>query len=224
MIGGGFVFALLPVLRNLFKEDEAELQEALQRHSEHFNAHPYLSNLALGAVCRMEEEGEDPEEIRRFKLAVKGPLGSLGDAVIWVGWRPATVLGALVLALAGATPAITVGFFLIAYNMGHLALRAWGFNAGLNRGKQVAVSIRAAGFPTLADNLAALGVFLMGGLVGLAFARGWDVLSWALVLLVAAGGIWGIWLGSLVGQKGWRWSFWAVAGAISIIFLVGWFG
>ncbi len=92
MIGGGFAFAILPVLRRLHRGDPEAFRDALQRHSEHFNAHPYLADLALGAVCRMEAERRDPEEIRRFKLAVRGPLGSLGDTLIWVGWRPATVL------------------------------------------------------------------------------------------------------------------------------------
>jgi len=224
MIGGGFVFALLPFLRRVFKGDEEGFQKALHRHSEHFNAHPYFSSLALGAACRMEEEAEDPEEIRRFKSAVRGPLGSLGDAVVWVGWRPALVLGALTLALAGAPPGVTVAFFLIGYNVGHLTLRIWGFKAGLERGKRVGDSVRAARFPKIADTLAAAGVFLLGGLVGLAFGKALDVFSWALLLLALTGGVWGIWLGSLVGQKGWRWSFWAVFATLGVVFLAGWCG
>ena len=78
MIGGGFAFALLPILRRIYRGDPEAFKESLQRHSEHFNAHPYLANLALGAASRMEEEGRDPEEIRRFKLAVRGALGKHG--------------------------------------------------------------------------------------------------------------------------------------------------
>ncbi|MFC1661214.1 PTS system mannose/fructose/sorbose family transporter subunit IID, partial [Gemmatimonadota bacterium] len=133
MIGGGFAFAILPVLRALFGKTGEGLRSALQRHCDHFNAHPYLASLALGAVCRMEEESRDPEEVRRFKTAVRGPFGSLGDALIWVGWRPATVLAALTLALAGVPPGWTVGFFLVLYNLGHLTLRIWGFQTGLSR-------------------------------------------------------------------------------------------
>jgi len=224
MIGGGFVFAILPILRRLNKGDPEGFRRALQRHSEHFNAHPYLADLALGAVSRMEEEGRDPEEIRRFKMAVRGPLGSMGDALVWVGWRPATVLAALVLALAGATPGVTVFFFLILYNLGHLLLRVWGFRVGLERGSQVGDSLRTVAFSKQADRLAAVGVFLLGGLVGLALGWSWAVESWTLLLLGTAGGIWGFWLGSLVGQNGWRWTFWGVSGAIGVIFLVGWFG
>lgn len=224
MIGGGFAFAILPVLRRLHRGDPEGFREALQRHTEHFNAHPYLADLALGAVCRMEEEERDPEEIRRFKLAVRGPLGSLGDALIWVGWRPATVLATLVLALAGAPPGATVFFFLVLYNAGHLVLRAWGFRVGLERGSQVGDSLRAVALPKQADRFAAVGVFLMGGMVGLALGWSWAGGSWPLQLLGVAGGIWGFWLGSLVGQQAWRWTFWGISGAIGVIFLVGWFG
>lgn len=224
MLGGGFAFGILPVLKKLYKDDPESLRESIRRHSEHFNAHPYLADLALGAACRMEEEGRDPEEIRRFKLAVRGPLGSLGDALVWVGWRPATVLAALVLALAGAPPGVTVFFFLILYNLGHVGLRVWGFRVGVERGSQVGDSLRAAAFPRQADRLAAVGVFLLGGLVGLAVGWSWAAESWPLLLLGCTGGVWGFWLGGLVGQRGWRWTLWGVSAAVGLIYLVGWIG
>ncbi|MGD8361169.1 MAG: PTS system mannose/fructose/sorbose family transporter subunit IID, partial [Gemmatimonadota bacterium] len=71
MLGAGFGFSILPTLRQVYREDPGGFKEAVGRHSEHFNAHPYLANLALGAVCRMEKDGKDSEEIRRFKLAVR---------------------------------------------------------------------------------------------------------------------------------------------------------
>jgi PTS system mannose-specific IID component len=224
MLGGGFAFAVLPVLRKYKGKESEELKEALQRHSEHFNAHPYLANLALGAACRMEEENRDPEEIRRFKLAIRGPLGSMGDALVWVGWRPATLLAALVLALAGAPPLFTVLFFLVLYNLGHLTLRSWGFRVGRERGSQIGDSLRVAALARKADQLSGIGVFLLGGATGLTLARGWAIADWPLLLLATVGGVWGLWLGSLVGQKGWRWTFLAVSGAIALIFVVGWVG
>ena len=172
----------------------------------------------------MEENGRDPEEIRRFKLAVRGPLGGLGDALVWVGWRPATVLAALVLAFAGAPPGVTVFFFLILYNLGHLALRAWGFRVGLEWGSQVGDSLRALALPKQAERFQSAGIFLLGGLVGLALAWGWRETDWPLLLLATTGVIWGLWLGSLVGQRGWRWTFWGIPGAIGLIFLAGWLG
>ena len=55
MIGGGFGFALLPVLRGLFEGERFD--EALARHCDHFNSHPYLAGLALGATSCTDVTG-----------------------------------------------------------------------------------------------------------------------------------------------------------------------
>jgi mannose/fructose/N-acetylgalactosamine-specific phosphotransferase system component IID len=224
MLGGGFAFAILPVLRKLYQGDPLRFQEALRRHAEHFNAHPYLANLALGAVIRMEEEGRSPEEIRRFKVAVRGALGGLGDVLVWVGWRPTTILAALLLAMAGASPAVTVCLFLVVYNLGHLTLRIWGYRVGLERGSQVGDSLRSLALPRQADRLASIGVFLLGGSAGLALGRGWEMEGWAIFLLWVTGCVWGFWIGSLLGQRSWKWIFWGVSAAIGGVLTAGWFG
>lgn len=222
MIGTGFGFSILPTLRRVYRENPEGFEEALHRHSEHFNAHPYLANLALGAACRMEMDGTDPEEIRRFKLAVRGPLGGLGDSLVWAGWRPATVLASLVLALSGASPATTVLFFLVVYNLGHLLLRLGGFAVGLERGSQVGDPLRKLSLPHQADRLAGMGVFFLGGVLGLVLGRGWGfgihVLPWGVLLGL------GLFLGSRLGQGSWRWILWTVSGLCGLIFLIGWIG
>jgi PTS system mannose-specific IID component len=222
MIGAGFGFSILPALRRVYRDDPKGFEEAVDRHSEHFNAHPYLASLALGAVCRMERDGKGVEEVRRFKLAVRGPLGSLGDSLVWAGWRPATVLAALVLALAGASPAATVLFFLVVYNLGHLLIRVGGFAVGLEKGSQVGDTLRKLALPLQADRLAGVGVFFLGGVLGLVIGRGWGfgihVLPWAALVAV------GLVLGSRLGQGSWRWILWTVSGLCGVIFLIGWIG
>lgn len=219
MLGGGVAFALLPLLKSIYRKDPAELTRALNRHSEHFNAHPYLANIAIGAVCRMEWEGRDPEEIRRFKLAVRGPLGGVGDSLVWVGWRPVTVLASLCLALAGASPATTVVFFLVCYNLGHLALRIGGFALGVERGSQVGDSLRAIGLSKHADRLASLAIFLLGGVLGFVLHRGWGygtgALLWGFLMCL------GLLAGSRLGPSSWRWTLWSVSGLIAAFFILG---
>jgi len=222
MLGGGFAWAMIPLLKVLYREKPEAYSEALHRHSEHFNAHPYLANIALGAVCRMEEAGRSPEEIRRFKLAVRGPLGSLGDSLVWVGWRPATVLATLLLALMGASPGVTVVFFLVLYNLGHLLLRLGGFSLGLEKGSQVGDTLGSLSLPLQADRLASLSIFLMGAVLGLVLNRGWGygggAMVWGALLVL------GLYAGSLLGQGTWRWNVWTVSGIILILFLLGWAG
>ena len=222
MIGAGFGFSILPTLRRIYEDDPKGFGEALNRHTEHFNAHPYLANLALGAVCRMEKDGKAVEEIRRFKLAVRGPLGSVGDSLVWAGWRPVTVLAALLLALAGASPGVTVLFFLVSYNLGHLLLRIGGFAIGLERGSQVGDSLRKLSLPHQADRLAGMAVFLLGGVLGLVIGRGATygihVLPWLVLVGV------GVFVGSRLGQGSWRGILWTVSGLCGGIFLIGWMG
>jgi mannose/fructose/N-acetylgalactosamine-specific phosphotransferase system component IID len=165
MLGGGFAFALLPVLRRVL--DGSRLQDAVRRHSEHFNAHPYLAGLALGAAAKLEADGGDPELVRRFKLAIKGPLGGLGDALVWAAWLPTTALLGLVAFFMGAAPWVCVLLFLIPYNVGHLGLRVWGFNAGLTWGHDVGRVLRDAALGHRAEQVCRAGVVLLGVLAGL---------------------------------------------------------
>lgn len=171
MIGGGFAFSMVPVLRYLFPDGSAALRDALSRHAEHFNAHPYMAGLALGAATRLEADGADPEMIRRFKNAIRGPLGGVGDHLVWAAWLPTIALLALVLALLGASPWWTLGLFMILYNGGHVGLRIWGFRTGLKDGRQVAEHLKGAGLSHRADGIRRIGVVLLGAFLGALLTR-----------------------------------------------------
>jgi PTS system mannose-specific IID component len=200
MLGNGFAFAILPVLRWLYQGEE--LDEAVGRHGEHFNSHPYLANLALGAVARMEADGADEELIRRFKIAVKGPLGGLGDTLVWATLLPATLLLGLVLAWVGAPWWLAVVAFLVPYNASHLLLRIWAFRTGLRDGKSVAADLRRVGLGQRAEELARGVALLLGVLLGLVLVQDPGFADsrwlWALASAVAVG------IGAYGGQKVWR--------------------
>jgi PTS system mannose-specific IID component len=170
MIGGGFAFALLPVLRRLFQGDRHE--EALARHCEHFNSHPYLVGLALGATARLEADGADPELLRRFKTAIKGPLGALGDGLVWASWLPTTALLGLIGFFVGLPPWACVLLFLVPYNLGHLGLRVWAFRAGLRWGHEVGRVLREAALAPLTERVNRGGALLLGVFTGLLGAVG----------------------------------------------------
>lgn len=202
MVGGGFAFALLPVLRHLFAPGTPEHEAALRRHVEHFNAHPYLSALALGAVARLEADGEDPEVIRRFKMALRGPLGGVGDRLVWAALLPTTILLALLAAALGSSIALSLLLFLGLYNGGHLALRIWGYGVGLREGSRVAERLRDARLGRRAEMVAGVGALLLGALTGIVATRG--------VGAVPTGAFWtvlgglGLAVGLLTGRRAWR--------------------
>ena len=165
MLGSGFAYCMIPLLRRRGLSGH-ELDNAVRNHMGPFNSHPYLAGLVLGAVARMEDSATDTETIERFKRAIQGSLGGLGDLLIWGGWRPATLLLALVLVWAGAPPWIPVSVFLIVYNLGHLALRWWGYSRGLRYGKDVGVRLRRAELLRLGERVFSGGALLLGILVG----------------------------------------------------------
>jgi mannose/fructose/N-acetylgalactosamine-specific phosphotransferase system component IID len=96
MMALGFVWILVPVAKKLCSSTK-ERGEFLKRHLESFNANPYLAGYAVGAVTRLEEAKAPQEQIRRFKESLRGPLGALGDNLIWQNLRPALLILALIL-------------------------------------------------------------------------------------------------------------------------------
>lgn len=172
LIGAGFAFVLLPALRVLYRDQPEALRAALERHCDIFNSHPYVAGIAVGAVARLEAEHTDPRIIERFKSAVRGSLGGLGDRLVWAGWRPVCVLLALGIVFAGAPWWAGAVFFLISYNIGHIGLRAWSFRLGLEYGKFVGERLRRSPIAEAQRALAAAGAFTLGLVLPLAVTGG----------------------------------------------------
>jgi mannose PTS system EIID component len=142
LMGNGIGFCIEPALRLLPEGIHSpEFKAALARQSRYFNAHPYLASVAVGALARAELDREDPDRIERFRTALCGPLGSVGDRLVWAGWLPFCSLAALALFGLGAGPVAVVVTFLALYNAGHLAIRAWGLHVGWKYGLTVASAL-----------------------------------------------------------------------------------
>lgn len=192
-IGCGFAFALLPILREIYRDRPAAYQEAVQRHAGIFNSHPYFAPMALGAVAVLEQT-EAPEVVDRFKSAVRGSLGSLGDRLIWAGFRPLCLLLSLAALLLGVGWAAVTAGFLILYNLGHLATRIWALRLGLRYGRRLGEHLRAAPVERLQDLLQSAAAFTLGVvtvlvLSGRAVDHGTDLYTGAVALGAAALGI-----------------------------------
>lgn len=189
LIGSGFAYALLPVLRVLYHEHPEKLKESVTRHTELFNSHPYFAPMALGAVAVLEAE-ETPETVARFKAAVRGSLGTLGDRLVWSGWRPICALAALITAALGARWWLAVGVYLLFYNIAHIALRVYSFRIGLNNGKRVGEELKRLSLHQAHSKLDVLGALLVGVLLPLTVARpifpGWGGALWTVALIGAA--------------------------------------
>ena len=142
LLGNGIGFCLEPALRYLpGGVHGAAFKEAIARESAYFNAHPYLASVAVGALARAELSGVPADRIERFRTALCGPLGSVGDRLVWAGWLPFASLISLAAFGLGARPLLVIGIFLVLYNAGHFALRIWGLRVGWTRGLAVAPAL-----------------------------------------------------------------------------------
>lgn len=142
LLGNGIGFCVEPALRHLPGGQGGEAyRRALSRQSQYFNAHPYLAALAVGALARAELDGEPEAKVVRFRTALCGPLGSVGDRLVWAGWLPLCSVLALAGFGLGLGALATVLLFLVTYNIGHLGLRLWGLRRGLALGLRVATAL-----------------------------------------------------------------------------------
>lgn len=206
LVGTGIGFCIEPALRFLpGGYDGPAYRTALARHSQYFNCHPYLAGVAVGALATAELAGEAPARIERFRTALCGPLGSLGDRLVWAAWLPFCSILALAAFAINAPWWVVLLLFLGTYNAGHFALRAWGLRIGLAGGLKVSHQL---GAPVLREGpewLARAGALLGGLVLPHALFRLMGPGRTLLWTVLAAVGLGGILLARLHGRlEGWR--------------------
>ena len=186
MSGIGLGHAAAPLLRELYRDHAPEERRAaVARSAEYFNSHPYLAGIAVGAVVHAEHKGVGGPTISRLRTALSGPLGALGDQLIWAGEVPA--LMGLALALAPLLGWWTVLLVLIVHNVFRLRLTLWGLDLGLCEGLNVGVALERSWLPRAADLLQQVAAFAVG--FGVVIAAGWLLRGRGAGLAVGVGAV-----------------------------------
>jgi mannose PTS system EIID component len=174
----GVAFVLLPILKKIYSSTE-ERSQALSRHLEYFNTHPYMASFVLGAIIRMEEEKQQlpkarqkqkEEEISALKVGMMGPVAAMGDNLFWATVRPYCGLLAVTLVLSSAFQVegqfwVIPLLFLIVYNVAHVGIRITGFIQGYRKGDQVVLTLRKYGFQEAIRGLKFASIILLGVLI-----------------------------------------------------------
>jgi mannose/fructose/N-acetylgalactosamine-specific phosphotransferase system component IID len=188
MSGLGLSFIMRPLLRNL---PEEKREAAGERSAEYFNCHPFLSGLAATALVRAEMSGHSADEIDRFKRALIGPLGLIGDRFIWAGLLPSISGAALVLMSRGGGLFGPV-FLVLVFSSVSLAIRWAGIKLGDRKGVDVG---RTLAHPGVRKTLAVVDAFA-AFMIGLAvpqvcwwLAGAWPIADIGGLLVVAALGV-----------------------------------
>ncbi len=190
MSGIGVGHAAAPLLRDLYATSSAEERRAaVARSAEFFNSHPYLAGVAVGAVVRAERDGVPGPAIVRLRTALSGPLGALGDQLIWAGEVP--VLIGLALATVSWLGIWAVLLVVLVHNVFRLWLTAWGLDVGLREGLGVGAALQRSWLPGAAAQAQSAAAFA----VGLAI----PIVAWRLLSGAEEGVIVGVVGGMLVG-------------------------
>ncbi|MEO5797952.1 MAG: PTS system mannose/fructose/sorbose family transporter subunit IID [Gemmatimonadales bacterium] len=181
MSGIGVGHASAPLLRDLYaKSSPEERRAAVARSAEFFNSHPYLAGVAVGAVVRAERDGVPGAAIVRLRTALSGPLGALGDQLIWAGEVP--VLIGLALAATPWLGAWTVLLVVVIHNVLRLWLTSWGLDVGLREGLGVGAALQRSWLPRAAARAQSAAAFAVGLAIPIV---GWQVLAGASRQIVA---------------------------------------
>ncbi|MGP1923493.1 MAG: PTS mannose transporter subunit IID [Arsenophonus sp. NEOnobi-MAG3] len=164
----GFCFSLIPVIRRLYPENSEERKQAIKRHLEFFNTHPYVAAPVLGVTIAMEEQranGADIDDaaINGIKVGLMGPLAGVGDPIFWGTVRP--VFAALGAGIAMSGNLLGPILFFILFNLVRLLTRYYGVVYGYKKGLDIVHDIGGGFLQKITEGASILGLFIMGALV-----------------------------------------------------------
>ncbi|MGP1958522.1 MAG: PTS mannose transporter subunit IID [Arsenophonus sp. NC-CH8-MAG3] len=164
----GFCFSMIPVIRRLYPKNSEERKQAIKRHLEFFNTHPYVAAPILGVTIAMEEQranGADIDDgaINGIKVGLMGPLAGVGDPIFWGTVRP--VFAALGAGIAMSGNLLGPLLFFILFNLVRLLTRYYGVIYGYKKGIDIVQDMSDGFLKKMTEGASILGLFVMGALV-----------------------------------------------------------
>lgn len=167
MQNGGWCFAMIPAIKKLYNTKE-EQKEALKRHLEFFNTHPYVASPVLGVTLALEEERAngakvDDAAIQGVKVGMMGPLAGVGDPVFWFTVRP--MLGALGASLAMGGSILGPILFFVLWNVIRWAFMWYTQEFGYKAGSKISEDLSGGLLQKVTKVASILGMFVLGALV-----------------------------------------------------------
>ena len=167
MQNGGWCYSMIPAIKELYK-DPGDQKEALKRHLEFYNTHPYVSAPVIGVTLAMEEERAngapiDDVAIQGVKGGMMGPLAGVGDPVFWFTVRP--ILGALGASLALGGSIVGPILFFVLWNVIRLAFLWYTQEFGYKVGTSITKDLSGGLLGKITEGASILGMFIIGALV-----------------------------------------------------------
>lgn len=167
MQNGGWCYSIIPAIKKLYK-DPQDRADALKRHLEFYNTHPYVSAPVMGVTLALEEERANGAEINNqaiqgVKVGMMGPLAGIGDPVFWFTIRP--ILGALGASLAQAGNIAGPLIFFIGWNLIRMAFLWYTQELGYKAGSEITKDMSGGILKDITKGASILGMFILAVLV-----------------------------------------------------------
>ncbi len=170
MEGNTYAYCMLPVINEVYGDNEELVKEAFVRNTEFFNTHASCAGLILGLSYALERErSEDPDKIpgemiTNIKTSLMGPLAAVGDSIFFNCIRVISAGIGISLAMQGNP--IGVLLFVAIYGGIFLAVK-WGLlNLGYSLGTETITKAFKSGIVQSISNAACvMGLIMVGALV-----------------------------------------------------------
>lgn len=169
MQGLGFATSMIPVINELYPQDEQARKEALNRHLTYYNTENNWGAAVAGIVASMEEEKANGVEIsdssiNSIKAALSGPLAGIGDTITQSLIKTALLGICCDLALKGSVLGPILFFLLMSvYTLG---LSHYVYFQGFNQGKASVTRLLAGGrMQAVTEALGVLGLMVVGSMI-----------------------------------------------------------
>lgn len=161
MQGSGFAYGMVPVIKDLYETKEEQCRH-LERHIQFYNCHPAGSAAICGIVCALEEK-EQSDTADSIKVALMGPLASIGDTIQGVLVKPLVSLIGAGMAAEGNWLSI----LMVTLPMFACFLARWpAFDLGYKQSLNLLNNMQSSfSFDKLQEAASILGLTVIGGFI-----------------------------------------------------------
>lgn len=162
MMGVGYLYAILPILRKLYKKSE-DLKEMMKNHVQFFNTTPHMGGFILGIDAATEESGGKTakDAASGIKTGLMGPFAGVGDTIF--GVLIPTIFGSIA-AYMGQNGNVTGVVIWLLVNIAILIFRYFTTGIGYREGTKLVTSAKDK-LDALTHAATLLGITVVGALI-----------------------------------------------------------
>lgn len=151
--GSGYLFTLWPLLKK-----RPDREQAVRAAAGYLNSHPIFAAFAQGAMLNRIEAGETQnlDAFSNWRESLAGPLGLIGDRLIWDRYKP--LLFSLAVIPIVLLPTLTTWCAvalttLLLYNLPLYKLRLYALSEGYKLGERVLSTLGNPRYQTIRNAL-----------------------------------------------------------------------